>query len=207
MAGDIIILWREDGWFWVIPFADGTTSVGVVGDPATIQAAGTTEQERFDRLCAQTDVHRSYFGERRQLDPLRRHADYSFACRAKIGDRFLLMGDASGFIDPIFSTGVFIAQMTAFEARDVISPVIREDILPDAEVRRAFENKLGVATRRYLTLIQQFYDTSAAWWRSWRCKAETARSAKRDAGPSRPACELVVALVEITRREDFPPEQ
>jgi flavin-dependent dehydrogenase len=157
-AGDIVILWTEQGWFWVIPFQDGTTSVGVVGDPETIQAAGADDQERFDNLCAQSDVHRRYLAERRQLEPLRRHADYSFACHAKSGDRFLLLGDASGFVDPIFSTGVFLAQMGAFAASDVIAPALLAGELPGMSVRREFENKLGLGMRRYLALVQRFYD-------------------------------------------------
>jgi flavin-dependent dehydrogenase len=157
-AGDIIILWNPTGWFWIIPFKDGTTSIGMVGDPVVLRDAGADDQERFDNLCAQTAVHQRSLGERQQLLPLQRHADYSFSCTARSGDRFVILGDAAGFIDPIFSTGVYLAQQGAWLAADAILPALSEGRLPGGAARRAYENQLDLAMRRYKALVMQFYD-------------------------------------------------
>ncbi|MCA8958787.1 MAG: tryptophan 7-halogenase [Planctomycetes bacterium] len=157
-AGDITVLWSESGWFWLIPFPDGSTSVGVVGDPTVLDAAGGSDQERFDTLSAATPVHREFLAGRRQLAPIRRHADYSYRCGTTTGERFLLIGDASGFIDPIFSTGVFLAQSGAFRAAEMLVPPLSCGQLPDGEARRAFENHLNLGVRRYLGLVHRFYD-------------------------------------------------
>lgn len=157
-GSDIRILWTPSGWFWVIPFQDGTTSIGVVGDPDVVAEAGADDQQRFDALAAQSDVHRSVFSARRQLAPVQRKADYSFRTGAKTGARFLLLGDAAGFIDPIFSTGVYLAQQGAFLARDAILPALTRGELPGAPARAHFTERIELATRRYLSLVHMFYD-------------------------------------------------
>jgi flavin-dependent dehydrogenase len=155
---DIRVLWTAGGWFWVIPFADGTTSVGVVGDPEVIAAAGADDQERFDALAAQSEVHRAVLGQRRQLAPVQRKADYSFRTTARTGRRYLLLGDAGGFLDPIFSTGVYLAQKGAFMARDAILPALSRGELPGEPERAHFTELIEQATDRYLSLVQMFYD-------------------------------------------------
>jgi flavin-dependent dehydrogenase len=157
-AGDIRILWTPSGWFWVIPFLDGTTSVGVVGDPDVVAAAGGDDQARFDALAGQSETHRAVLGERRQLAPVQRRADYSFRSKAKTGPRHLLLGDAGGFIDPIFSTGVYLAQQGAFLARDAILPALSRGELPGAAQRAHFAERIELATSRYLALVRMFYD-------------------------------------------------
>jgi len=156
--GDIRIVWTPTGWFWVIPFADGTTSVGVVGDPDVIRAAGSDDEERFDALCRQSAVHRSILDGREPLRPLERRSDYSFANTRKSGERFLAVGDAGGFLDPIFSTGVFFAQAGAFLAFEAIAPALRAGSLPDEAARRGYEEKVELAVRRYRALVGKFYD-------------------------------------------------
>jgi flavin-dependent dehydrogenase len=156
--GDIVILWSENGWFWIIPFTGGITSVGAVGNADLIQSMGTDDASRFDRLCDQSATHREYLGERRQLFPLQRRADYSFRLKTLSGERFVLVGDASGFIDPIFSSGVFLAQNGAFLARDLVSPALRSGRLPDPAAREHYEARVRLGVDRFLGLVRQFYD-------------------------------------------------
>jgi len=157
-AGDIRVIWTEQGWFWVIPFQDGTTSVGVVGDPESLRVAGQDAQESFDALAGQGPVHRALLAERKQLFPVRRMANYASKVEHKTGERYLLLGDASGFLDPIFSTGAFFAQASAFLARDAILPALAAGYLPDQAARSGYEEKIDLAVRRYKSLIQMFYD-------------------------------------------------
>jgi flavin-dependent dehydrogenase len=156
-AGDIDILHSDDGWHWIIPFSDGTASVGVVGEPEYLRSMGADDQERFDRLCERSEVHRRLLGERRQLLPLYRRADFSFRCRTFSGSRFLLIGDAACFIDPVFSSGVFLAQKGAFLAHEHIAPALKAGRLPSTEDLAAYERNLRVGLDRFLTLVRHFY--------------------------------------------------
>lgn len=157
-AGDIGILHSNDGWHWIIPFSDGTASVGVVGEPEYLRSMGADDQERFDRLCERSETHVRLLSGRRQLLPLHRRADFSFRCRTFSGERFLLLGDAACFIDPVFSSGVFLAQKAAFLAHERITPALRSGQLPSADDRAGYERDLRIGLERFLALVRQFYD-------------------------------------------------
>ncbi len=156
--GDIVVFWGETSWVWIIPFSDGTTSVGAVADPATLRAAGKTDQERFDTLCSLTEHHGVLLGERRALMPLERRADFSYECERLCGPRFALTGDASGFIDPIFSTGVFLAQQSAFLIADPLAAALDESRpLSDSE-QAHYTATLRKGFERFRSMVQGSYD-------------------------------------------------
>lgn len=156
--GDITVLWNADYWVWVIPFKDGTTSMGVVGDPAFIQRAGKHDDERFANLCAASASHRELLAARRQLFPLQRRADFSYECARLAGPRFVLVGDAAGFIDPLFSTGVFLAQQSAFLAARALVPALRANRALSAEEQHAYTTTQHTAIRRFLALVKSSYE-------------------------------------------------
>ena len=156
--GDITILWNADYWVWIIPFKDGTTSAGVVGDPAFIHAAGKNDEERFEALCSATDSHGRCLSERRQLFPLQRRADFSYECERLSGPRFVLVGDAAGFIDPLFSTGVFLAQQSAFLAAQALLPALAAGRALSEDEQRNYTETQHTAIRRFLALVKSSYD-------------------------------------------------
>jgi len=156
--GDITVLWNSEYWTWIIPFTDGTTSVGVVGNPDRIRAAGANDDERFAALCSATEHHRRFLAERVQLFELQRRADFSYQCTQLAGPRFVLIGDAASFIDPLFSTGVFLAQQGAFLAERMLSAALEESrALSEAE-QQDYTTTMQTAIRRFLALVQGSYD-------------------------------------------------
>ena len=157
-AGDIIAIWSTEYWVWVIPFTDGTTSVGVVGDADTLRAAGADDAERFDVLCSATEPHRRILSGRRALQPLERRADFSYECRTLAGERFVLVGDAGGFIDPIFSSGVYLAQQAAFLAAGPLGDALA-DARPLSHAEQAhYTDTMHLASSRFLKLIVSSYE-------------------------------------------------
>jgi flavin-dependent dehydrogenase len=156
--GDIIAIWNTDYWVWVIPFADGTTSIGVVGDPRFIRAAGSTDQERFDALCSATGSHRRSLEGRRALLPLQRRADFSYECETVAGPRHVLIGDAAGFVDPIFSTGVFLAQKSAFLAAEALLPALAEQRELSEHERAVYTETLLCGVKRFMALVKGSYE-------------------------------------------------
>lgn len=156
-AGDITVIWGEDSWTWIIPFADGTTSVGVVGEPQCVRAAGATDDERFEALCNRSASHRDLLAGRERLRPLQRAADFSYECSELAGERFLLVGDAAGFIDPIFSTGVFLAQTSAFRAAADLNTALVAGRVLTREEQTAYTADLHRAVRRFLSLVRNSY--------------------------------------------------
>jgi len=125
-AGDISIYWFDHGWFWFIPLADGTTSVGAVVWPYYTKTRAVPVREFFlqtIRLCAP-------LAERLQdaelVADVTATGNYSYACDRACGANYLLLGDAYTFIDPMFSSGVMLAMNSAVAGVDAIDQCLRD---------------------------------------------------------------------------------
>lgn len=130
-AGDIRIVPRADmGWFWMIPISAELTSVGVVLPRAAFQALPRLEdQSQLDRLIAETPAVAKLMTRAERRWPVRVERDFSFGSRSYAGDRWVLVGDAGSFLDPVFSTGVAIAMESGLEAaRAIDRGLSREDM-------------------------------------------------------------------------------
>jgi flavin-dependent dehydrogenase len=118
--GNIRIYIRDDGWFWYIPLADDVTSVGAVVHARTARAwAGSTEALFEDMLRRSKHMPRMLANAER-IQPIRTEANFAYANHPVVGDRFVAVGDAITFVDPIFSGGVYIALRTGQLAADAI---------------------------------------------------------------------------------------
>jgi flavin-dependent dehydrogenase len=125
-AGNITIALTRGGWFWLIPFADDAVSVGVVLDVEAWRALGGDPEAVFASAVAATpEVARRLAGAER-LMPVAAMQNFSYRVMHVGGDGFCLVGDAGGFLDPVFSTGVFIGTTTAASAaQDIIDALAR----------------------------------------------------------------------------------
>jgi flavin-dependent dehydrogenase len=117
----------ERGWFWLIPFADGRTSVGAVVSSEWIRerrGAGGAEP-LFDAAVDASPTVRRMLAETERCFRPNATADFSFRVGALSGDGWLALGDAAGFIDPLFSTGAHLAMWGALHAADAIDDALR----------------------------------------------------------------------------------
>src|SRR6185503_3950824 len=122
-SGDIRVVARQDlGWFWLIPISNELMSVGVVLPRAAFQRMGTPDPaELLDRMIAETPVVARLLSTSKREWPVRVERDFSFSSRAYAGDRWLLVGDAGSFLDPVFSTGVAIALESGLEGAQAVA--------------------------------------------------------------------------------------
>jgi flavin-dependent dehydrogenase len=122
-AGDIRIVARDDlGWFWLIPISESLMSVGVVLPRAAFQALQPADSDALiERAIAGTPAVATLLADARREWPVRVEKDFSFGSRAYAGDRWVLVGDAGSFLDPIFSTGVAIALESGLEGAQAVS--------------------------------------------------------------------------------------
>jgi flavin-dependent dehydrogenase len=115
----------ERGWFWLIPFADGRTSVGAVVSSSWIQAhRGLGPEALFDAAVAASPTVGSMLEHAQRCFPARATADFSFRVGNFCGDGWVALGDASGFIDPLFSTGAHLAMHGALHAAHAIDEAL-----------------------------------------------------------------------------------
>ena len=112
-------------WFWMIPIDETRTSVGVVMDSADFKAMRKTPEETLAWAIEDSALMRERMRDAVSVSPVRSAGDYSYRNTRLTGERWMLAGDAAGFIDPIFSTGVFIATTAVSSAPTSSKPSSR----------------------------------------------------------------------------------
>jgi flavin-dependent dehydrogenase len=158
-AGDIRVLTRPDvGWIWLIPISETVTSVGAVVPQALHRRESkATADESLDHYLDSTPAAPDLLREARRVSPARFDADYSYLATKMAGDRWVAVGDAGSFLDPIFSTGVLLAMQGGLEAAEAIDAGLRAG---DLSARR-FARYERVVRRRYhyfRRFVVGFYD-------------------------------------------------
>ncbi|MBX3727136.1 MAG: tryptophan 7-halogenase [Xanthomonadales bacterium] len=158
-AGNISIYRFDFGWAWFIPLPDGLMSIGVVAGPAHFRT------RRGDQAAFLLDTLRSHpeaAARMRQAElatPVHATGNYSYACRRMAGPRWLMVGDAWAFVDPIFSSGVFLAMHSARLAVDVVDGALRTPAL-ERRLQRRFRRRVGRGVRAFSWFIYRFNSTA-----------------------------------------------
>ncbi len=124
--GNISIFWFDHGWFWLIPLADGTTSVGAVCPPAYFKSREGDLDAFFARTIALCPEIADRLKDASLVAPVTATGNYSYGATRMTGRNFILVGDAFAFIDPVFSTGVYLAMTTAFLGADAVETCLHE---------------------------------------------------------------------------------
>jgi flavin-dependent dehydrogenase len=110
MEGNISIFWFAHGWFWFIPLADGATSVGAVCWPYYLKSRDKPLSEFFADTIALCPALAERLKNAQLVDgAVHATGNYAYTSSHCTGDRYLILGDAFAFIDPVFSSGVYRA--------------------------------------------------------------------------------------------------
>src|SRR5207302_6512602 len=132
------------------------TSVGVVMDTATFRSTKLAPQAALEKFIAEQPLMVERMKNATLVSPIYSAGDFSYRNTRLAGDRWLLAGDAAGFIDPVFSSGVFLAIMSAEQAADTL-----EEVLRDESKRKRLFNKYSRTVNRimdiYLTFVNSWY--------------------------------------------------
>ncbi len=141
--GNISIFWFDHGWFWFIPLSDGTTSIGAVCWPYYLKSRKTDTAQFLQNTIALCPALAERLRDARPVSPVTATGNYSYSGERTAGPNYLMLGDAFAFIDPVFSTGVFLAMYGAFVGADTI-----ETCLDDARHAARALKKFDAVMRR-----------------------------------------------------------
>ena len=141
--GDIVITAFKGGWFWMIPFSDGTASVGLV---TTIESGLAAD---FPAAISQCPEAAARLADAEPFGGFRGSQDFSQCCDQLHGPGWALLGDAAVFIDPVFSSGVLLALESA---RALSSALLAGSSL------EAYENTVRSASQAFEHAALAFYD-------------------------------------------------
>jgi flavin-dependent dehydrogenase len=152
LEGNISIFWFAHGWFWFIPLNDGLTSIGAVCWPYYLKSRNKPLDEFFADTLALCPELMARMKDARRESAVQATGNYSYSGTHCTGDRYLLAGDAFAFVDPVFSSGVFLAMNSAFAAADVA--VARLDAPRSyAAERRRYEQLMKRGPREFSWFI------------------------------------------------------
>ena len=148
-----------DSWFWMIPLTETRTSIGVVMDTKAFRETKLAPEAVLEKFIAEQPLMAERMKKAVRVSPVYSASDFSYRNTTLAGDRWLLAGDAAGFIDPVFSSGVFLAIMSAEKAADTL-----EEVLQDERRRRRAFSKYSRSVNRvmdiYLTFVNAWYERS-----------------------------------------------
>ena len=149
-TGDIVLLIRDRAWVWMIPLDEQRTSVGLVMGREEYDAGRADPEALWECIVNETpELQRRMAGASR-WGGLHVEADYSFSVDRLVEPRLVRAGDAAGFLDPVFSSGVMLAMESGRDAARVVGEAVREG------------KAMTPAMRRY---EQAVYDHLALFWR------------------------------------------
>lgn len=154
-AGNISIYWFRHGWFWMIPLRDDVMSVGAVCWPEYLKTRTTSPEEflwQTIKLCPEV-AQRMQNAE--LCDKARATGNYSYKSRKMYGPGYLMVGDAYAFIDPVFSTGVYLAMNSASLGAAAADAWLRDPNTADAAFRH-FERQVERGIRTVSWFIYRF---------------------------------------------------
>ena len=146
----------QDHWFWIIGVTPTRTSIGVVMDTNTFKNLKKSPEQVFEHFLQQSEEMQRRMRNATRVTQVYSIGDYSYRNSQFAGDRWLLAGDAAGFLDPIWSTGVFLAMLSGENAADAVDQALREPSARPALFRR-YDRKLNRVMDLYLRLVSSWY--------------------------------------------------
>ncbi|HEV7746486.1 MAG TPA: NAD(P)/FAD-dependent oxidoreductase [Pyrinomonadaceae bacterium] len=148
----------SNGWFWYIPLENDITSVGVVADPEyLVQGRGQDLAKIFNEEVEKVESCRKRMEGSTRVDKIYSILDYSYRSKSCAGDGFILIGDAYGFLDPIYSSGVLLALKMAELAADSIHEAFRNNDFTGASLGK-YQAKLDQGIESMRKLVYAFYN-------------------------------------------------
>ena len=148
---------NKQGWWWYIPQHDNTMSVGVVAPfEYLFEGRGSHEQTYNEEVAACPAVQKRIAGAKRSTGYFATK-DYSYRSKQVSGDGWVLIGDAFGFVDPLYSSGVLLALKSGELAADAIADGLAKDDVSAAQLGRWGE-AFNKGVDRMRRLVCEYYD-------------------------------------------------
>ncbi len=157
-GGYIRIVMCEEGWFWLIPLDEERTSIGLVLDDYRARKVNVPADRMLawgiERcpLVARWTEKAEFSGNNGVI------ADFSYRCEPYAGPGYFLVGDAATFVDPIFSTGVCLAMMSAVRAAEEVAGLLSGGEKNPKAARKRYIRYVTGSSSAFFRMVHLFYD-------------------------------------------------
>lgn len=159
--GHTVVVRLEDGWFWLIPLDAERTSVGLVTTLEAMRRAKVSPEALFRQAVDCSAKLREIFGGATPCMEFRVTSDYTYFRRELAQERLLLVGDAAGFFDPIFSSGAYMSMWSAKLALDLVGRAETAKRGLTRSERQGYTRAIKRHANVFRRLIATFYDNQS----------------------------------------------
>jgi len=141
-------------WLWVIPFSNGKTSIGYVGPTEHIESFPGSTTDKLKAMVAQSNYFKDRFNEAPYLFEPTLIKNYSVAVKQLYGKGFVLTGNSTTFLDPIFSSGVSFATESSLTAAKLIHKELQGNAVDwETEYKTYMEDGVNV----FASYVREWY--------------------------------------------------
>lgn len=147
---------NQNAWFWFIPLSRGITSIGCVANNDYLLKGRGKPEQVFEEELARCPGLIPRLENATRLGEIKTAKEFSYTTQKPAGDGWVLVGDAYGFIDPVYSSGVYFALEMGIRAGDaVVEGINKGDV--SAEQLGAWSESFGEGAKWIRKLVQAFY--------------------------------------------------
>lgn len=152
---DIVIHDDNKAWLWGIPFSDGVTSIGVVCEESYFEKTGLNLEDFFDKVINEHEYLKEKYKNAKKLRPVGVINGYSAAIKTMHGKGFALSGNATEFLDPVFSSGVTLALESSDRVGDLI---IKELNGEKVDWQKDYEDYMMIGINVFREFVYAWYE-------------------------------------------------
>ncbi len=147
----------KKGWFWYIPLHQDIVSVGIVTDFAELFGSRDDHEAIYQEQLDNCPAVKERVSQGKRVAGFYATKDYSYRSRQAAGDGWVLVGDAFGFLDPLYSSGVLLALKSGQLAADCISEGLAKGDTGGAQLGE-WTSDFGRGMDRMRRLVCEFYN-------------------------------------------------
>ncbi len=150
-----IVVHKPAIWIWVIPFSNGVTSVGFVGEPEFFDSVSGTPEEMLRALIASEPEIAERFADSKMMFPPMTLQSWSKTTDKFYGDGFVLTGNVTEFLDPVFSSGVTLASVSSQLAAHMVIRTLNGE---KVDWQKEYQEKMQQGVDTFRTYVNGWYD-------------------------------------------------
>ena len=147
---------EKKAWYWYIPLADGTVSVGLVADNDYLLKGRGQPKDTFFEEMDNCEGIRNRLADAELMGDLRVAKEFSYKSRKHAGNGWVLVGDAYSFIDPVYSSGVFLALKSGEMAADAVNEGLEKGDLSEEQLSK-WSEEYDEGMKLFRKLVNVFY--------------------------------------------------
>ena len=149
------------GWIWLIPLSNDITSIGAVLLPEHMRQRQGSLEDFLMQILHSVPALKARMANAKLHGNLEATGNYSYECREHTGPGWIMAGDSSAFLDPVFSSGVYLAMHSATLAAQLVDQVLSG--ARERPLQRAYERELRAGLREFTWFIVRFTTPALAW--------------------------------------------